>query len=137
VVRVFRVSVQRRFSDLDLLGHVNNIVYHDYLQEGRIGLFTGLGPFQAMDASQVLARQEIDFRKPLLYRSEPITVETWVTKVGRSSYTIGYRILDDDGSLAADAVGVMVCFDAQTGRAHPIPDEYRRALVEAMEDSTA
>lgn len=136
-MRIFRVSVQRRFSDLDLLGHVNNIVYHDYLQEARIGLWTALGPLQAMDASQVLARQEINFRKPLLYRSEPITVEIWVTKVGTSSYTIGYRILDDDGSIAADAVGVMVCFDAQTGRANPIPEEFRRELVAAMEELSA
>ena len=29
-------NLERRFSDLDLLGHVNNVMYHDYLQEARI-----------------------------------------------------------------------------------------------------
>ena len=33
---VFVTQVYRRFSDLDPLGHVNNVVYLDYLQEARL-----------------------------------------------------------------------------------------------------
>ena len=33
-----RIEIYRRFSDLDPLGHVNNVAYHDYLQEARMGL---------------------------------------------------------------------------------------------------
>ncbi len=133
-MRIFRVPIERRFSDLDFLQHINNVVYHDYLQEARIRLMGELlSEFAEAYVPQVLVRQEINYRKTLVLRPEPLIVEVWVTSVGRTSYALGYRILDDDGSLAADATSVMVCFDPVTQGSVPIPDEYRAVLVEATE----
>ncbi|GDX32952.1 thioesterase [Actinomycetes bacterium] len=133
-MRIIRVNVERRFSDLDMLQHVNNVVYNDYLQEGRIRLMRELRTdFAEPYFPQVLARQEINYRKTLELRPEPLVVEAWISSVGRTSYEVGLRILDDDGSLAADATSVMVCFDPATQKPVPIPADYRAALVEAME----
>ena len=33
-----------RWADLDLLGHVNNVVYVDYLQEARVDMMRSHGP---------------------------------------------------------------------------------------------
>ena len=133
---VFRIPVQRRFSDLDLMQHVNNVVYHDYLQEGRIRAIRQVLELSgAPITSQVLARQEINYRKPLLYRSEPLIVEVSVLSIGTSSYETRIRILDDDGSLAADALSVMVCFDEATQSPMPIPPDFRAALVSQLESS--
>ena len=133
-MKIFRVPIERRFSDLDFLQHINNVVYNDYLQEARIRLMGELlSDFAEAYIPQVLVRQEINYRKTLVLRPEPLIVEVWVTSVGRTSYAVGYRILDDDGSLAADATSVMVCFDPATHGSVPIPDEYRAVLVEAME----
>ena len=33
-----------RWADLDLLGHVNNVTYLDYVEEAREALFDGLRP---------------------------------------------------------------------------------------------
>ena len=133
-MRIFRVPVERRFSDLDFLQHVNNVVYNDYLQEARIRLMVELrSDFADPYFPQVLVRQEINYRKTLVLRPEPLIVEVWVTSVGRTSYSLGYRILDDDGTLAADATSVMVCFDPATQGSVPIPADYRAVLVEAKE----
>jgi len=133
-VRIFRVPVERRFSDLDFLQHINNVVYNDYLQEARIRLMAELrSDFADPYFPQVLVRQEINYRKTLVLRPEPLIVEVWVTSVGRTSYALGYRILDDDGSLAADAISVMVCFDPAIQGSVPIPADYRAVLVEAKE----
>jgi acyl-CoA thioester hydrolase len=133
-VRIFRVPVERRFSDLDFLQHINNVVYNDYLQEARIRLMGELlSDFAEAYIPQVLVRQEINYRKTLVLRPEPLIVEVWVTSVGRTSYALGYRILDDDGSLAADATSVMVCFDPAIQGSVPIPADYRAVLVEAKE----
>jgi len=133
-VRIFRVPVERRFSDLDFLQHINNVVYNDYLQEARIRLMAELrSDFADPYFPQVLVRQEINYRKTLVLRPEPLIVEVWVTSVGRTSYALGFRILDDDGSLAADATSVMVCFDPAIQGSVPIPADYRAVLVEAKE----
>ena len=133
-MRIFRVPIERRFSDLDFLQHINNVVYNDYLQEARIRLMAELrSDFADPYFPQVLVRQEINYRKTLVLRPEPLVVEIWVTEVGRTSYALGYRILDDDGTLAADATSVMVCFDPAIQGAVPIPDEYRAVLIEAKE----
>ncbi|HAN70978.1 MAG TPA: hypothetical protein DCQ36_05240, partial [Actinobacteria bacterium] len=93
--RIIRVPVHRRFSDLDPLGHVNNVVFHDYLQEARVGLLRDLDFVRGEDFSQVVVKQEITHRKPLMYAPEPVIVEIWVDRIGNSSYTLGYRILDE------------------------------------------
>ena len=133
-MRIFRVPIERRFSDLDFLQHINNVVYNDYLQEARIRLMAELrSDFADPYFPQVLVRQEINYRKTLVLRPEPLVVEIWVTEVGRTSYALGYRILDDDGTLAADATSVMVCFDPAIQGSVPIPADYRAVLVEAKE----
>jgi acyl-CoA thioester hydrolase len=133
-LKIFRVPIERRFSDLDFLQHINNVVYNDYLQEARIRLMGELlSDFAEAYIPQVLVRQEINYRKTLVLRPEPLIVEVWVTSVGRTSYALGYRILDDDGSLAADATSVMVCFDPAIQGSVPIPADYRAVLVEAKE----
>ena len=127
-----RVPVHRRFSDLDPLGHVNNVVFHDYLQEARVGLLRDLDFVRGPDFSQVVVKQELTHRKPLLYASEPVIVEIWVAHIGNSSYTLGYRILDEVGDVAADATTVMAVVAPDTGRPIRMRDELRTVLESAF-----
>lgn len=127
-----RIPVHRRFSDLDPLGHVNNVVFHDYLQEGRVGLLRDLGFVRGPDFSQVVVKQELTHRKPLQYSTEPVIVEIWVDRIGNSSYTLGYRILDEHGDVAAEASTVMAVVDAATGRPTRMSDELRAMLEQSQ-----
>lgn len=128
---VLITQVHRRFSDLDPLGHVNNVVFLDYLQEARIRAFLQINYTQFFEISQVMVHQSIDFRRPIMYSTEPLTIETWVSSVGNTSYRMKYRILSETGELAAEAESVMVCFDKD--KAVPIPDTLRSALQSILE----
>ena len=128
---VLRVPVHRRFSDLDPLGHVNNVVFHDYLQEARMGMVHDLDLVRSASFAQVVVKQEITHRKPLLLSPEPIVIETWIVHLGKSSYTIGYRILDEHGDLAAEASTLMAVVDPESGRPIRIHAELR-ALLEPL-----
>lgn len=127
--RVVRVPVHRRFSDLDPLGHVNNVVFHDYLQEARVGLLRDLDFVRAADFAQVVVKQELVHRKPLMYAAAPVIVEIWVERVGNSSYTLGYRILDEVGDVAAEASTVMAVVDAASGRPIRMSAELRARVT--------
>lgn len=128
-----RFPVQRRFSDIDALGHVNNVVYFDYLQEARVhvmresGLVSGLSSF-----THVVVRQEIDYRKPLYLSDEPAVVEIWVSHIGRSSYTFAYRIHDEHDAVVAEAKSVMVCIDPTDGTPVRVSDDLRASLATAL-----
>lgn len=130
-----RVPVSRRFSDIDALGHVNNVVYLDYMQEARVGIMLASGIVtDGQPFTHVTVRQEIDYRRPLLLRAAPIEVEIWVSDIGRTSYTFQYAIYDDDGTLASEAKSVMVAIDIETGAPRRISDELRAALMTLQRD---
>jgi len=119
--------VYRRFSDLDPLGHVNNVVYVDYMQEGRVGFMRAIG-LPVGTIAQVVVNQNLTFRKPLLLHPDPVIVETWVTRVGNSSYDFSYLIYDEVGDLSAEGSTTMACIDRASGRPIRLPAELRAAI---------
>ena len=126
-----RIKVQRRFSDLDPLGHVNNVAYHDYLQEARMGLISELEAVVNADYAQVVVSQEIRHVKPLGYSREPVVIEARVTDLARTSYSIVYRVLDEQGEVAAEATTRLAVVDATTGRPMRMPESLRERLIAA------
>ena len=122
-----KVPVYRRFSDLDPLGHVNNVVYVDYMQEGRVGFMRAIG-LPVGTIAQVVVNQNLTFRKPLLLHPDPVIVETWVTRVGNSSYDFAYLIVDEVGDLSAEGSTTMACIDRASGRPIRLPAELRAAI---------
>ena len=128
---VFSVEVPKRFKDLDPYDHVSNAVVVDYIMEARVRVYREMGLTERSVIGQVVARQEINYRRPIHYGLEPLLVRTWVSHIGTSSFTMDFEVLDD-GQLAADAKTVMVCFDIDSRKSRQIPDEFRRVLEEHL-----
>ena len=124
----FRHEIIRRYGDIDQQQHVNNVVFFDYLQDARVALLFKIWHSTMGDLQQVMVHQEMTYRKPLLLSLDPIVVEVWVSKIGNSSYTLGYRILDDNGDLSAEASTTMATIDPASGRPTRIPDDLRAVL---------
>lgn len=123
--------VHVRFSDVDVYGHVNNVTYVEYFQEGRVRLFHALrSDFTGTSERRlVVARAAFDYKAPALFRPEPYDCWTWVESVGRTSLRMRSAICDDDTVLARAEV-VAVCVDPATGRPTE-PDAGLRAALEA------
>lgn len=130
------VPVYRRFSDLDPLGHVNNVAYHDYLQEARMGMIESVSEVVNADYALVVVSQEVRHRRPMLHSHKPVLIETSISNLGRSSYTIEYRILDDDGELAAEGTTTLAATDPQTGRPIRLPESLLEQLRPHVTDFT-
>src|SRR5512135_179026 len=65
---LFKTPVAVRFKDLDAMGHVNNAVYATYFEEARAAFARQvLGLTRLDDFDFVVARLEIDFRRPVRY----------------------------------------------------------------------
>ncbi|MEO3806485.1 thioesterase family protein [Nonomuraea sp. B1E8] len=103
-----------RFADVDSQGHVNNVRFLDYLEDARFGMFhidphnAGDEPFKGL----VVTRHEIDYRRPLGFRAEPVSVETWVTEIRPVRFTLAYEIRDDD-AVYVTATSVLAAYDVE------------------------
>lgn len=122
-----------RWSDVDAYRHVNNVTYFEYVQEARIQYLMDLHARDEDAAALVVARTDVDYRRPILFRMRPYEVHSWVSHVGRSSFVMASEIRDPDadGQVLATAQVVMVTFDNTQQRATPIPDGQRAALEAA------
>lgn len=129
---IFSIDVAKRFKDLDPYDHVSNSVVIDYVMEARLRVYHEMGLSDRALIGQVVARQEIDYRRPILYSVEPLTVEAWFSHVGSSSFTMDFRVWDE-GQVAADARTIMVCFDIAARTSRPIPTEFREAINQHLE----
>ena len=129
-----------RFSDVDVYGHVNNVKYFEYYQEARIAFILsldqpGLDPSAESTMRQVVARIDVDYKRPILFRPEPYAVETWVNRIGTSSYDLGCRITGGkaDDTVYSNAEVRLVAFDVSTQRSRPLTDAERHRLEAALE----
>lgn len=98
-----------RWADLDLLGHVNNVRYVDYLQEARVDLmrahrWSGDGGTAEITEGIIVVRHEVTYRAPLHFSTEPVLIDCWVTEIRAGRFTMAYEVLRDDESTGERTV---------------------------------
>ena len=127
---------QIRFGDIDSYNHVNNVVFLQYLEDARVQLtyteLPGGGTFQDLVGTELftlVARNEIEYLAPISFRPTPVYVNIWVTRVGGSSYDVGYTVTEADTSVVyAQAATSMVLVSRSTGRPARLTPAQREAL---------
>ncbi|HMJ37576.1 MAG TPA: thioesterase family protein [Baekduia sp.] len=121
------VRIALRWRDMDMLGHVNQAVYHELLEEGRGALLSSLGAVGRFPF--VLARVELDYRREVRHAHGHVDVRTFVERVGTTSITVGQEITLPDGTVAAAGRSVLVAWDARARSARALSDAEREALA--------
>ncbi|MBV8467656.1 MAG: acyl-CoA thioesterase [Burkholderiales bacterium] len=121
-----------RWGDMDALGHLNNTLYFRFLEEARVRWLEEHGWSLRGDVAvgAILAGTSCQFRAPLVYPCD-IRVETYLSKIGNSSFTMGHRIMRDDrpDEIAAEAEAVVVWCDYAAGKSVPLPETLRAQLT--------
>jgi len=120
-----QTDVQTRWQDMDALGHVNNAVVLNYLEEGRNALLAACG---ITPEDHAVGRFKVEFRAELDSRQGLVTVECGVKRLGRSSLATVERILTPQGDCAVEAEVGIVLWDPLTRRPRAITDKERAAL---------
>ena len=101
----YRVNVPLRWSDMDAYGHVNNVQFLRLLEDARvIGFEDWFGQDRSvLDEGILVARHEIEYLAPLLFRVPPIVVEMWATKIGGAGFDLAYEVRDGRAATEATA----------------------------------
>jgi acyl-CoA thioester hydrolase len=80
----------------------------------------------------VVVRHEVEFVRPLVFRPAPVRIESWVTRVGRSSFGLSSQIRDGEVVLSR-AEAVLVAFDLAAQRSRALRPEERETLESVLE----
>jgi len=144
--RRVHVPIDLRWGDLDALGHVNNTSMLKLLEEARLRAFwlpeggAPAAPTAVFDMSvleggspraTLVARQEIEYLRPVPYGHRPLDVQIWIGKIGGSSIEVCYEVFsprdDTEQVLYARSSAVVVLVDTASGKPTRLRDDERRA----------
>ncbi len=125
-------EIEIRWSDLDVYGHVNHVVFLTYLEEARDEwLGAALGD-PSLVWSFVVARVEIDYRRELTLADDVVVATCGPERIGTSSVVTREAVATRGGEVAAAAKAVLVARDEQTGRSRPLAESERAAFERAL-----
>lgn len=122
------LTLETRFADMDVNGHLNNVAFARLFEETRVR-FNRAGPVTPAPgerrSSFVVAHVAIDYLAEGNY-PDPVTIGYAITRIGSSSFTVAMAAFQA-GSCIALCDSVLVHRDPATGPA-PIPPALRERL---------
>lgn len=128
---VTRVTIPLRHRDMDTLGHLNQSMYHVFLEEARAAVLTEVLEAESVDF--VLARVELDHVSEVRMNDVAVHAEAWIGRVGTSSVRLNTRIVvGPDDRVAAQGTTVMVGWDPQERGSRRLTDDERARFAAAQ-----
>jgi acyl-CoA thioester hydrolase len=112
-------------SSIDENGHVNNVVYVQWMQDIAVEHYSAIGGVAAQgpDATWVVREHKIEYLLPA-FAGEEIEIKTWVENVRRVRSLRKYEFVRKaDGKVLVRGETDWVFVDMKTGRPLAIPDE--------------
>ena len=118
-----------RFSDIDVMGHVNNAVYLNYFESARMDFFNALlgKDWDWVGNGIILLKNEIEYLRPVVLHDEP-QIHLSVDNLGNKSFVLGYQLLVN-GELYTRGESTLVCFDYGRKITIEIPEKLRTVLT--------
>lgn len=130
---MFENEIIVRFSECDSLGHVNNSNYFTYFEEARRDLFQIFNPTLSISSwNLIVASTQCDYIREISY-AQKVTVYTWISRLGNSSFTIEHAIQDENNHWIARGKAVLACFDFKTRKSVPLTKEMKDSLLKHNE----
>ena len=129
-----------QWGDMDALGHVNHTIYIKWMETARMHYFNACGfseTYTTQGIGPILAAIEVEYLRPVVF-GETIRVETRMSRIGRASFDMEYRLTSVSASPEQVALGLAKCVVYNYTTAKPTPmDETLRTAIDSLEASGA
>lgn len=125
----FKKSLELRYSDFDMMGHVNNAIYLSYFEHIRILYTTEICQWDIKETGLVVATANIDFKVSIVRSSKPI-IHIRCNRLGNKSFGFEYIISEADNPeiIYASGFTTMVTLNVKTNKTMRLPDIYREKI---------
>jgi acyl-CoA thioester hydrolase len=134
----FSIPLKVRYSETDMLGHLNNVSYFIYFEQGRVDYFDHLSLSEYLfseEAITVVADLECQYLAQV-YLKEPLRLHIRTAGLGRSSLDLEYALVEETtGQLKAVGRGAIVRIDTKSGKSNRLP-EAARDIIRSFEGTS-
>ncbi len=120
----FKVPITISDDDIDIMNHVNNVVYFRWVQEVATAHWVTIcPPDQLLQWAWVVGRHEIDYLRPC-FRNDTVAAYTWVIpKEGMGSDRIVVFKNENTGKVITQVKTTWYLVDPVSQRSRTIPPE--------------
>ena len=126
----FKVDIQTRWSDNDMFGHLNNVIYQRFFEHVVVAFLNGPCAMDLLNAKVITfaAESQCRFLRPLSYPM-PVVAGIRIDHMGKTSARYGLALFEAGcEEAAAEGHWVHVFVDRASQRPVPIPDSVRAAF---------
>lgn len=127
----YKTVIETRFSDFDMMGHVNNAVYFTYMEIARTKYWKQAIQWDWQKTGVVIAKASIDYIEPVLL-SDKISMYVRTSRIGNSSFDLEYLIVKlTEGHEVICSKGKTVCvaYNYSTKNTTPIPEHEKNKMI--------
>jgi len=128
----YRTDLEMRFTDLDMMGHVNNAVYFTYMEIGRTKYWKQAIQWDWKKTGVVMGQASITYLKPL-HLGDKISIYVRTSRIGNTSFDLEYIIVKTQNSeeiICSKGKTVCVVYDYETKSPVKIPERERNKMIE-------
>ena len=121
-------------SAIDENGHVNNVVYVQWMQDIAVEHYSSIGGVEAQgpDSTWVIRKHSIEYFLPA-FEGEEVEVRTWVENLRKVRSLRMYEFVrKSDGKVLVKGETDWVFMDAKTGKLKAIPIEVEKVSLDNM-----
>ncbi len=128
--KVVITEIQKRFADVDIFGHVNNIRQQEFFDIGKTDYYNQVIGFDVHfdRVTLMIVAIKTDFLGQIRY-GDDVYIKTWVKAVGTKSVTVAQQIVCrlEDGTEEVRTAGetILVTFDRKEQRTVEVPQSWR------------
>ncbi|MFY8022338.1 MAG: acyl-CoA thioesterase [Bacteroidia bacterium] len=127
---LIQISIKPYWSQMDVLGHINNSVYFTYCEQARIAWLEQIGFGHSFNGKSkvgpVIINAACTFHKAVVYPSD-LTVTVFGAELGRSSFMTYYEITQQ-GILYTSGSSKIVWVDYELEKSVEVPEVIRSIL---------
>lgn len=129
---VFSYEFDIPVTAVDANGHVNNVVFVQWMQDAAVQHYEAMGGVshtRAIGASWVVRSHTVEYLRPA-FEGERVRVQTWVANLRRVRSLRRYHFVRAaDGAVLVRGETEWVFVDANSGSPRTIPDEIARLFM--------
>lgn len=124
-----RTPIQKRFGDIDIFHHVNNVSQQSYFDLGKSDYFSKvLGKDIMAGEPFIITVSTSTSYMGQIRRDDEIEVITTAVAIGNKSMTLSQQIVCD-GEVRSQSTSVMVAFDFRHQQSVAVPEAWRGKMM--------
>lgn len=130
---VFEMHIKVENQHLDSFGHVNNVIYLQWMQDvawahsTRLGL--DLAAYQQLDTAMVARQHQLTYLAAC-HLGESLTISTWLSQNDGFNLHRQYRLIrQSNQKMVFEAQTHWVCMRLSTGQPVRMPESFKKAYA--------